>query len=34
MEVKDIIKYLIGRYNVLSFMNNVEGKKNVVKIIY
>lgn len=34
MEAKDITKYLIGRYNTLSFMNNAEGKKNVAKIIY
>lgn len=34
MEAKDTTKYLIGRYNALSFMNNAEGKKNVAKIIY
>lgn len=34
MEARDRSKHLIGRNNILSFMNYVEGKKNVAKIIY
>lgn len=34
MEARNITKYLIGRYNALSFINYAEGKKNVAEIIY